>query len=147
MARCHPERERGVWRGGRREERTFCRARTPRPLAAARGDSDQRLFRAQTRWHHDLRLLDLLRRLWKRREQSEQARAARTIRTWMGLRLAARSTDSLQPLLGASRRRAVERAEETRLVGPIERGVERRRRSRFHENEAARLSGRRRERR
>ncbi len=64
------------------------------------------------------RLLDLLRHLSAgTRQQGQPARVRGLSRPRLGILLAQRHPHSLQPLLGAARRQAVERAQEAGLVG------------------------------
>ena len=78
----------------------------------------RRLRRPEGRRLHRVRLLDLLRRLpERRRTERDEREPQRRLRPRLGLRLAARPPHPLQPRLGASRRHAVERAQEAGLVG------------------------------
>ena len=67
---------------------------------------------------HGVRLLDLLRRVPEiGSQQGKSTRAEGLPRSWLGIRVAERLADHLQPRFGAARRAAMERAQKTRLVG------------------------------
>ena len=87
----------------------------------------RQLPRAQGRRLHRLRLLDLLRRLRGRGEPGRAPHAALgagPVRRRVGLDVAREPPRALQPRLGGPGRQAVERAEEARVVGRGEEGVD-----------------------
>ena len=76
------------------------------------------------------------------REQGAQARAQGSLWARMGLRVAKRSPDFVQPGICASGRETLERAQGAGLVGCGTKEVDWSRHSRFHREQAARLSAR-----
>jgi formate dehydrogenase major subunit len=112
------------------------------PLAAARRRDARRLPRAARRRLDVLRLLDLLRRLRRRRQpdRAPQARQrAELDRPRVGLGVADEPAHPLQPRLGRPRRAPVERAQGAGLVGRRAGPLGRPRRPRLRGHQAARL--------
>src|SRR5262249_55347720 len=83
-----------------------------------------------------LRLLDLFGRFPRTgKEQGQRSTAQWSLRARLGIRVAVGPPHPLQPGIGAPRRQALEPAKEANLVGREERGMDRLRYARLHQDE------------
>ena len=100
--------------------------------------SGEKLCRLERRRLDRVGRLDLHRRLSRQgNEQSARAQRRRHDGARMGMGVAGKSSHALQSRVGGSRRQAVERAQEVRLVGRADKAVDRHRRPRFPDRQSA----------